>query len=210
MDWNFFLKGLAIGFAIAVPVGPIGLLCVDRTLNRGALSGLVSGLGAASADAVYGSVAALGLTAVSGWLVDHQFLLGLVGGGLLIVLGLKALRRREETAARVDKASRTGLVGDYGSTFVLTLTNPMTILAFSAIFAGLGLVGADSGLAAGCLIAGVFVGSGLWWVILSGGVGLVRHRLSPGVLQWINRLAGLILIGFGLALWLRQVWAALP
>lgn len=197
MDIHFFLRGVIIGFAIAAPVGPIGVLCIRRTLAEGPASGLVSGLGAASADAIYGWIAAFGLTVVSTLLVDYQDWLRLGGGGFLLYLGLHTFFARP--TPQVVSATGTGLIGAYTSTFFLTLTNPMTILSFGAIFAGLGLASATARYdTAVVLVLGVFVGSALWWLLLSGGFNLVRTKITLAQLAWVNRASGVIIAGFGL------------
>ena len=194
---SYFLRGLLIGFSIAAPVGPIGVLCIRRTLADGRAAGLVSGLGAATADAVYGCVAGFGLTLISNFFVSQRFWLQLVGGLFLCWLGLRTL-----VTAPADEAARAGhgegLIGAFASTFVLTLTNPMTILSFAAVFAALGLAstGGDYGAAA-VLVLGVFVGSALWWLLLSGGVSLLRSRFDARGLQWVNRVSGIVIVGFG-------------
>ena len=191
-----FLKGVLIGFSIAAPVGPIGVLCIRRTLSDGRLSGLVAGLGAATADAVYGSVAGFGLTAISGLLIGHAGWLRVLGGTFLCYLGARTFLTQ---AVAQGAVARRGLLGGYASTFVLTLTNPMTILSFGAIFAGLGLVAAaGTYAAAAALVAGVFAGSALWWLMLTLGVGTLRGRLNPGALRWVNRVAGIVITAFGL------------
>jgi threonine/homoserine/homoserine lactone efflux protein len=198
MDHHFLLRGLVVGFSIAAPVGPIGVLCIRRTLAEGRLAGFACGLGAATADACYGAVAAFGLTAVSSLLVSHQSGLRLVGGLFLCYLGIQTfLTRPAGEAAQVRSGS---LSGAYLSTIVLTLTNPMTILSFAGVFAGLGL-GSGTGdyPAAAFLIAGVFIGSAAWWLLLSGGVGLFREKLDAQHLRWVNRFSGLIIAAFGLA-----------
>ncbi len=196
MDLAIVVRGVVLGFSIAAPVGPIGVLCIRRTLAEGRRVGLVSGLGAATADTAYGLVAAFGLTAVSGLLVSQTVWLRVVGGLFLLYLGLRTFLARPSDRAATTKGR--GLVGAYASTLLLTLTNPMTILSFVAIFAGLGLgdTGGDYG-AATLLVAGVFVGSALWWLLLSGGVSLLRGRLTPTRLAWVNRLAGLVILAFG-------------
>jgi threonine/homoserine/homoserine lactone efflux protein len=197
MDISFLLRGLIIGFSIAAPVGPIGVLCIRRTLAEGRASGLVSGLGAATADAIYGCIAGFGLTFISSILISQQVWLRLVGGGFLCYLGLKTLLSRP--AEQAASAEGNGLVSAYASTFFLTLTNPMTILSFAAIFAGLGVASASGNYAsAGVLVLGVFIGSALWWLILSGGVGLFQTRFNPHGLWWVNRISGVIITGFGL------------
>jgi threonine/homoserine/homoserine lactone efflux protein len=197
VDISFLLKGLIIGFSIAAPVGPIGVLCIRRTLSNGRISGLVSGLGAATADAIYGSIAGFGLAFISNFLVGQQVWLRLIGGLFLSYLGLKTFFAKpvEQTAL----AKGISLVGAYVSTFFLTLTNPMTIISFAAIFTGLGLAGTGGNyVAAGGLVLGVFIGSALWWLILSGSVGLFREKFNPHGLQWVNRISGAIITGFGL------------
>jgi threonine/homoserine/homoserine lactone efflux protein len=196
MDLHFFLKGLIIGFSIAAPVGPIGILCIRRTLAEGRVPGLISGLGAASADALYGCIAGFGLTFISSFLINQQGWFRLVGGVFLLYLGMRTFLARPPGEPSLTE--RTGLAGAYASTFFLTLTNPMTILAFAAIFAGLGVVSEGKGyFSAGILVLGVFLGSTLWWVILSSGVGLFRKRVDLRALRWVNRVSGILILGFG-------------
>lgn len=193
---GFLLRGVAIGFSIAAPVGPIGVLCIRRTLAEGRASGLVTGLGAAFADAVYGGIAAFGLTAVSGLLMGQQSWIRLIGGGFLLFLGARTFAARP--APRAAEAGGRGLPGAFASTFVLTLTNPMTILSFVAVFAGLGL-GATGGArgSAALLVLGVLLGSAMWWLTLSGAVGVFRARFDLVALRWVNRASGAIILGFG-------------
>jgi threonine/homoserine/homoserine lactone efflux protein len=194
----FFGKGLLIGFAIAAPVGPIGVLCIRRTLAYGRRSGLVSGLGAATADSLYGCIAALGLTAVSHFLIHEQFWLRFGGGWFLLYLGVRTFLSRPGSAPASGRG--LNLAGDFFSTFLLTLANPLTLFAFAAIFAGLGLgAGGETLWEPGILVAGVFLGSSLWWWVLSYGINAFRDRFNPRGLAWINRLSGLILLGFGVA-----------
>lgn len=196
MDIAFFARGLAIGFAIAAPVGAIGLLCIRRTLAIGRLAGFVSGLGAATADALYGAVAALGLTAISAALVTHQVAIRLGGGAFLCYLGVKTALAVPSVEAQA--IAPRGLLSAYGSTFALTLTNPTTILSFAAVFAGLGLgAAADDRWSAVLMVLGVFLGSTLWWLILSGTVGFFRRAMTVDRLVWVNRLSGAFLTGFG-------------
>ena len=190
------LKGLLIGFAIAAPVGPIGLLCIQRTLQRGRTAGFISGLGAASADAVYGGIAGFGLASLSGLLLDWRRELRWLGGLFLLYLGWRLFSSlpTEQSPA----PSSTDLLGDYASTFLLTLTNPVTILAFIGIFTGLGLTAEERDFtAAGLLVLGVFLGSLLWWLLLALGVGTLRQRLTPAARRWLNRAAGAVIALFG-------------
>jgi threonine/homoserine/homoserine lactone efflux protein len=196
MDLSYLLRGLIIGFSIAAPVGPIGVLCIRRTLALGRVSGLLSGLGAATADAIYGFVAGFGLTYVSSLLMGYQMWIRLLGGLFLCCLGLKTcFSKPAENPAWADGQ---GLWGGYASTFFLTLTNPMTILAFTGVFAGLGIGSAtgDYGSAT-LLVLGVFAGSATWWLILSGGVSVLRSKFSPRTMGWVNNVAGIVILGFG-------------
>jgi threonine/homoserine/homoserine lactone efflux protein len=196
MALAFAIKGLAIGFAIAAPVGPIGVLCIRRSLAEGCWVGLVTGLGAATADATYGAVAAFGLTAISGFLVAQRLWLGLVGGVFLCCLGIRTfISKPAEEAARVRSG---GLFSAYSSTLFLTLTNPMTILSFAAVFASLGLAASPDYFSASLMVAGVFVGSALWWVLLSNGVALFRSRITSTWMRAVNRISGSVIFGFGI------------
>ncbi len=193
---SFLLRGLLIGFSIAAPVGPIGVLCIRRTLAEGRIPGLVSGLGAATADATYGSIAGFGLTFISSLLISQQVWLRLIGGIFLCYLGLRTFLTRPTEQAALAKGN--GLIGMYASTLFLTLTNPLTILSFAAIFAGLGVASTGGNyLAAGILVLGVFLGSALWWFILSGGVSIFRTKFTTRGLRWVNRISGIIIMGFG-------------
>jgi threonine/homoserine/homoserine lactone efflux protein len=195
MTLSFLIKGLVIGISIAAPVGPIGLLCIRRSLEQGRTAGLATGLGAATADAAYGCIAGFGLTAVSGFLLEHVFLLRLAGGAALCYLGARTFLR---PPAQQEAQGRPGLKSAYFSTLLLTLANPATILSFVAVFAGFGIVASPSYPAAATLVTGVFVGSGLWWLFLSSSVALMRHRISSGWMQAINRVSGSLIIAFGL------------
>jgi threonine/homoserine/homoserine lactone efflux protein len=202
MNLSIFLQGLIIGFSIAAPVGPIGVLCIRRTLTEGRISGFVSGLGAATADAVYGSIAGFGLTFISTFLIEKSYWLRLIGGGFLLYLGVKTFLTRSKSMAESDDAKfqQVNLSRNYLSTFVLTLTNPLTIISFAAIFAGLGIgsSSSDNYLSAFILVIGVFLGSCSWWFLLSGGVGLFRQRFKPDSLIWVNRITGVIIFIFGI------------
>jgi threonine/homoserine/homoserine lactone efflux protein len=191
------LRGVVVGFAIAAPVGPIGLLCIQRTLAGGRLVGLATGLGAATADAFYGFVAAFGLTLLTSFLVGQRVWLGLLGGAFLIYLGVRTFRAPPARQA-ADLPPGT-LLRSYLSTLGLTLTNPATIVAFFGIFAGAGLAAAASTPAAGLMVVGVFLGSAAWWLLLSSVVGLLRGRFDARALVWVNRVAGVVIAAFGLA-----------
>jgi len=206
MDTIILLKGLILGFVIAAPVGPIGVLCARRTLTHGRRAGFFSGMGAATADAIYGFIAAFGLTFVSNFLVGHQFWLRLVGGTLLCFLGTKTLISVPKENSELPPSARK-YAGMYTSTFLLTLTNPMTIFSFAAVFAGFGLAGTKGSVtSAGILILGVFVGSAVWWLLLVGVFSLFKKRFEHHELQWVNRIAGLIIAGSGILALLSLEW----
>ena len=196
MDTSFFVRGLLIGFTIAAIVGPIALLCIQRTLHKGFLYGLVTGLGAATADAMYGSIAAFGLTVITAFLVSEQAWIHLIGGLFLVYLGIRTVFTRP--AERAAKAEANNFLSAYASTLLLTLTNPQTILSFAAIFAGLG-VGGGSGsiLSATLVVGGVFLGSTLWWVLLTRGISLLRGKFTPRWFLWVNRISGGVIVLFG-------------
>jgi threonine/homoserine/homoserine lactone efflux protein len=197
MELLFLIKGVILGFSIAAPVGPMGVLCIRRTLSSGMLSGFLSGLGTATADAVYGCIAAFGVTVISAFLLDHQFYLRLIGGLFLLYLGYKTFQ--SIPAEKAVKAEGKSFLGAYTSAFFLTLTNPLTILSFAAVFAGLGVGTTDGNyILAGFLVLGVFSGSMFWWLILSGMVNMLRSKFDQQRLKWMNRLSGFIIGGFGI------------
>ncbi|HXT10698.1 MAG TPA: LysE family transporter [Candidatus Angelobacter sp.] len=198
MNWtsNFLLKGAIIGFSIAAPVGPIGVLCIRRSLSNGRTVGLVTGLGAATADATYGAVAGFGLTAVSSFLIRQKFWLSFLGGIFLCYLGARTFISKP--AKQSDETQTAGLVPAYLSTLILTFTNPTTILSFIAVFAGLGLAAAANYTAASQLVAGVFFGSALWWLLLSSAVAIFRARISEPVMQMVNRVSGCLIFSCGI------------
>jgi threonine/homoserine/homoserine lactone efflux protein len=189
-----FLRAFLIGISIAAPVGPIGVLCIRRTLSNGKLAGFLSGMGAATADMVYGAIAAFGLTVITNLLVENAFWLKLIGGLFLLYLGIKTFL--EKPAEKAAQAKQGGYLSMYLSTFFLTITNPITILSFAAIFAGT-MIGQHIGSPL-LMVAGVFAGSASWWLALSFGVGLMRDKLNQTHMMWINRISGSIIILFGI------------
>ncbi len=196
MTFLLFLKGILLGIAIAAPVGPIGALCINRTLSRGFWAGLAGGLGTALADGVYALLAASGFAAFAAVLSRISVPLGLLGGAFMLWLGYQSLRSAEAPRAAAADSGMADLFRVTATTFVLTLSNPATILSFAAIFAGLGL--ASDGSGAFTTTAGVFVGSLVWWFFLCGLVTLLKHRLPDGFALWVSRISGLILLAFGL------------
>ena len=196
----FLLKGIVVGVVIAVPVGPVGVLCVRRTIFEGKLAGFVSGLGAATGDAMFGLLAAFGLTFISDLLIGYQQWLRIAGGCYLLYVGGSAMLTRPEMKPRTDRDAE-GLLRDYLSTFALTLTNPITILVFLGIFSAIGLSGEKATLdRAAILVLGVWLGSLLWWLAVSFGLGGLFRSFEPRYLGWINRGSGTILLVSGAAL----------
>jgi len=192
---NLLLKGLIIGFSIAAPVGPIGVLCIKRSLSEGRMVGFISGLGAAAADAVYGFIAGAGLSVITSFLLSYKNLLGILGGVFLLYLALKTFMAKPAGDSPQSLQQRGSA---FLSTFFLTLTNPMTILSFIAIFAGLGMGSAErSFVDVLYLVLGVFMGSAFWWLCLSGFASFFRAKLNQNSLVWINRISGLIIGAFG-------------
>jgi threonine/homoserine/homoserine lactone efflux protein len=197
MHFEFLVQGTIVGFLIAIPVGPVNVLCLRRALADGWATGFVSGLGAAVADAAYGGVAAFGLTLISDLLLRHAVPIRLVGGALLVLLGAKTWRADPRIALAVERSP--SFLGAFASTLFLTLTNPLTILSFGAIFAGLQTGGRQAEeVDASLLVAGVFLGSTAWWAVLSSIAGHFRERLGVKALRWVNRTAGLAVGGFGI------------
>lgn len=189
-----FFKGLVIGFAMAVPVGPVALLCIRRTLNYGLMVGLLSGLGAALADSLFALVAAAGLAALTDFLLSVETQLRCAGGAFLVLLGIWTFFKRPQTEGTTRRPH-----GAIATTFFLTLTNPMTLLAFIGFFVTFG-VSVTDGLLSGIvlLVGGVFLGSGLWWSLLCIGIGEIRHRIDNNLLLWINRGSAVAISGFGI------------
>lgn len=187
-------RGVVLGFSIAAPVGPIGVLCIRRTLAEGRWIGLMTGMGAAAADGLYGAVAAFGLAWVTDAMVGQRTWIRLLGGLFLLYLGVTTFLARPSERSAAVKGS--GLAGAFASTFALTLTNPMTILSFVAVFAGLGLGAGRGGANAVALVIGVVSGSGLWWLTLSAAVDRLRARFSAHGLVWVNRVSGAIVAAF--------------
>jgi threonine/homoserine/homoserine lactone efflux protein len=196
MDLTFFLKGIAIGFIMAIPIGPIGIMCIRKTLTEGRLSGLIIGLGAATADLFYGCVAAFGLTVISDTLTDQRIWIRIAGGALLFFLGVKTFRAHPKDPKL--KTTGSGRLRSYLTVVFLTLTNPLTIFAFIAVFAAFGLGDGLSFFSAAILVAGVFIGSCLWFLLLSSGTILFRKKLDLVGLKWVNKIAGILIIISGL------------
>lgn len=190
-------QALLVGLAIAAPVGPIGLLCIDRTLRHGPWAGLATGLGAATADGLYASLGALGLSMLINQLTALAMPLALAGGGFLLWQGRAMLRAPLSEPAMARVAPASGLLMAYLSALGLTLGNPMTILSFVAIFSGLTGQASSGGHQALVMVAGIVSGSALWWCVLAFGLGSVLRRVGPRGRQWLDRGCGALLLGMG-------------
>jgi threonine/homoserine/homoserine lactone efflux protein len=192
------VKGAGIGFAVAAPVGPIGVLCIRTTLERGRIAGFCAGLGAAVADTIYAAIGAYAVNLVGAFLNAELVWFRLIGGVVLILLGVNLARKEPNIAKAETREVPTGLIADFGMTLVLTLANPTTILSFAGIFAGLSGIIGFSVEAIPALLIGVFLGSAGWWLALSGIVGLIRHRIDHTTMRWINRITGVAIVIFGI------------
>ena len=199
MDLHLIASGLAIGFLTAAPIGPVNLVCIHRTLARGRLHGFLAGLGAAAADGLFAAVAAFGLTAVADWLSEHDFWLRVAGGIFLLALGARTVTA-DPPGPDASRDDGRDLLHATGFTFLLTVTNPVTILGFAALFAGAGVASDTRDTASALsLVAGVFSGSGLWWLCLAVGIGFFHGRLSRPALRRINQVSGAAILAFGVA-----------
>lgn len=186
-----------MGISIAAPVGPIGVLCMQRTLTQGRVVGIVSGLGAACADLIYGLIAGLGLTMVSQFILSQQSWIQLIGGVFLFYLGLKILSAKATPINGTPQKSN--LSSAFFTTFLQTLTNPLTILSFAAIFAGLGIVNTHTSyISSITLIVGIFCGSAAWWIFLTITVSMMSRRMNQQHMVMINVISGIIICLFGM------------
>lgn len=194
MELSILLKGIFLGLCVAVPVGPIGILCINRTINKGYFSGVVSGLGATTADFLYGIVAGLGVTVVSNFLIDYKNWLHLIGLIFLIIVGINIIVKKQKDPEMMVPESK-GFFKDYVTSFLLTLTNPLTIFFFIAVFASLNLTCFDP-INVIPLLLGVLIGSGGWWFILCGFTLKFKNKLSFNILKRIDLISGILILGF--------------
>jgi len=194
VDPAFAFRGFVLGFTIAAAVGPISLLVIRRTVAQGWLYGLVSGLGVGTADATYGAIAAFGLSAITDVLVNARSVLGLAGGIFLLWMAWQTIRSTPTEAAAVTPRRR-GYAGAYLPILGLTMANPMTILSFGALFAGLGVTSGATGDAA-LVVLGVLLGSTTWWLVLTTVIGALRTRVTPAWIHRINLVSGVIIGAF--------------
>jgi threonine/homoserine/homoserine lactone efflux protein len=197
MNLIYLLKGLILGISVAAPVGPIGILCINRTLNKNFSAGFFSGLGAATADFLYGVIAVFGLTLVSDFLIEQKLWIQLIGIIFLAYMGIKTLRKKEENLD-LNPSKDKGLLKDYFSSFFLTISNPLTILFFIGLFAASGLSSTMNGTKSALpLLIGLFAGSCMWWLFLSGLVNQLRKKISKNLLKKIDLVSGILILLFG-------------
>ena len=190
--------GGAIGFLVAAAIGPIAMLCIRTTLERGRIAGIAAGMGVAVADTIYAAVGAYGISFVGAALSAGESWLKLVGGCVLIAFGIYLARKQPALAAEDEREVPKSLTADFWMTLALTLTNPMTILSFAGLFAGVSGMRGFELAAIPALLLGVFAGSVVWWIALAFIIGLIRHRISATTMLWINRGSATAIIAFGL------------
>ncbi|OFX84345.1 MAG: hypothetical protein A2W99_01095 [Bacteroidetes bacterium GWF2_33_16] len=199
MEIVFFLKGIVVGLLGSIPLGPVGVVCIQRTLNKGRMSGFISGMGAASVDAIFALIAALGLTFILNFIEQQRFYIQLVGGIILIIMGLNIFYKNPVKQMRRHKQGKSKLINDFVSVFLLTISNPVAVFLFVAALASINVVSVESPIISALLvIAGVFGGALLWWVILISFVDLFRKKFRLKQLWWINKIAGVLIAGFGI------------
>ncbi|MFN0032487.1 MAG: LysE family translocator [Flavobacteriales bacterium] len=197
MSPEYFIKGIVLGISVAAPVGPIGVLCIKRSLTEGRLSGLITGLGAATADTLYGAIAAFGISFITDFLIAQQFYIRIVGGALLMVMGLRLYLSKVKTDVEMERGN---LWHHFMSTMLLTITNPATIFFFIAAFAGLGLKTGPGNVGLSCmLVGGVAFGASLWWLSLSYIVGIWNNKIQITKLNGLNKISASVIIIFGMA-----------
>ena len=206
MTWSGIFEGMMVGFSASVPLGPIGVLCIQRTLQRGRLAGFFSGLGAAVSDTIYAVIAGFSLSFIVAFIEEQIFWIQIFGAVILFLLGAHIYRSNPAVQLRRQRRSKSSYLQDFVSTFLLTISNPLALFLFIAFFAGFGVVAPNSGLAAQLvLILGVFLGATTWWLLLTSVVGLFRHAVNLRRLYWINKIAGatiIVLVLVGLVVWL--------
>ena len=196
MELSFFIQGIIIGLTLAVPIGPISLLCIQRTIADGRLHGVISGLGVSTADSFYAAITVLGLTVISSLIVAHQYLFRSLAGVILVLIGIRVFML--VPAGVSEKSEHETYFKDYLSMVVIAIANPMTLIFFLVILPGFGVIIQESAfLPAAGFVAGVFFGSAVWWMILCGSIGSVRSRISVKNLGLINRISGVLISCFG-------------
>ena len=199
MDLELLIKGFIIGVSASVSIGPIGVMIIQRTLNKGRLSGFISGMGAAIADTIYAIIAGFSLTFIISFLEKEHILFQLFGGLVLLVLGTRIFYTNPALQLRRQRRKKSKLYEDFFSIFLLTFTNPLAVFVFVAIFAGLGLLNEESGfIQTSSIVFGVFAGSSIWWFFLSSLLSRFKSRFRLKSLWWLNKVSGILIFAFGL------------
>lgn len=198
MSFDLIIKGIIIGISVSAPLGPIGVLCIQKTLNKGMLAGFISGIGAAAADTLFAAIAGFGLTFISDFLSSHQLYLRIIGGLFLIFIGFKVFYTNTIKQVRMQRRSKGRAISEFLSVFFLTLSNPITIIFFGAVFAGLGLVDSNASSAhATALVLSILTGAVIWWISLAFIVNFFRKKIRLRSLWWINKIAGALIVLLG-------------
>ncbi len=210
MDFLFIITALGIGIGVSVPLGPIGILCIQRTMNKGFLSGFISGIGAAFADTLYAIIAAFGISMIKDFLIENQTIIRTVGSLFLVFVGYKIFNSNPAKDLRKLRNEGQNYIKDFITSFLITISNPITIVAFGAIFAGFDLVGENVNFFhALALIIMVFIGAVTWWLVLISSVSIFRKRIRLRFLLWTNKITGTIIVIFALYILLTSFFPAI-
>ncbi|MBN1253558.1 MAG: LysE family translocator [Bacteroidales bacterium] len=198
MVFEYIIKGIIVGISVSAPLGPLGILAIQRTINKGFISGFISGWGAAFADIIYAAIAGFGISIIANFLDSHQLIIRIVGGILVAIVGVKIFYTNPVRQIRKQRAQKNTFISDFISSFLITITNPLTVIFFGAVFAGLGLDKDNSGNAMVYTLLGIFLGALLWWVGLTLLVNIFRNKIRLRNLWWINKITGSIIAVFGI------------
>ena len=197
---EYFLKGIILGLIVSAPLGPLGILCIQRTINRGFLSGLVTGIAAAMADLLYALIAGFGISVIATFFDENQIAIRIIGGIIVIFLGIRIYISNPAKQFRRQKTQKRNYISDYISGFIITTTNPMVIVIFGAAFASLGIGEAEYNKSIAITITGIFTGAISWWISLTVVVNIFREKVNLRKLWWINKITGVLAILFGLGI----------
>lgn len=206
MVFALFWKGLIVGLMVTIPLGPVGVLCIQRTLNKGRVSGFVSGLGASAADAVFAIIAGFGISYIISFVKTQHIYFQIIGGVIVLFLGIHIFYTNPVRQVRLQRMNKNKLHHDFLSVFFLTITNPLAILLFLAMFAGINISGYEiNAFGLSSLVGGVLAGSAGWWFLLSFVISIFRERIRLRNIWWMNKVAGVIVFGLGI-LAVLSIW----
>ncbi len=198
MTITIFIKGIVVGLLASIPLGPIGVICIQRTINKGKVSGFLSGLGAASADTIFAAIAGFSLTFIINYIEERQIIFQAVGGAVVFLLGIKIFFTNPVKQLRRHKRKKDNLLEDYLSVLAVTITNPLAVFLFIALFASLGVVTDNINWAKSLITtSGVFLGAAIWWYILTSLVNIYRRKFRLRQLWWINKISGAAIFTLG-------------